>query len=164
MFNVIKKFFTNIERYNHPKRTVDLLLELVTKLDPRDFQGIQSSDKSILYINVPYLTIMAYQEEVTRGYICLKTGVILSLSTLQDNLKSIPISEFFLNPNGCYIDEEARIKAFNNVVRDFANLYQDKLDTEETNSGVDRHNLRHLSLMISNLYELYREFSKITVA
>lgn len=163
MFSFIKKFFTNIERYNHPKRTVDLLLELVTKLDPQVFRGIQSSDKSILQVNVPYLTIATYHEELIRNYYCLKSGYTVSLNSLQNEIRSIPISEFFLNPNGHYIDEVSRMNEFNHVVQDLASLYQEKLDCQDV-SGVDAHNLRHLSLIINNLYELYSEFSKITVA
>lgn len=161
MFSIVKKFLTNIDRYNHPKREIDQLIDLAIKLDPGLFQGIQSSDKSILKVFVPYDTIQEYHEEINRSYICLKSQTIIRLETFNDKIKSVALPMFFLNVNGCYIDEERAVYLFNQSVIDFARLYKDKLDAEETNTGVDRHNIRHMTPVINNLFKLYQDFNNI---
>ena len=157
MLSIVKKFLTNIDRYNHPKREIDQLIDLAIKLDPWHFQGIQSSDKSILTVFVPYDTIQEYHEEINRNYICLKSRTIVRLETFTDKVKSVALPLFFLNVDGCYIDEQRAMRAFNQSVLDFARLYKEKLDSEETNTGVDRHNIRHMTPVINNLFKLYQE-------
>lgn len=161
MFSIVKKFLSNIDRYNHPKREVDQLIDLAIKLDPWHFQGIQSSDKSILQVFVPYDTIQEYHEEINRGYICLKSGTVLRLETFADKIKSVSLPMFFLDVNGCYINEEKMMIKFNQSVLDLARFYQERLDADETNTGADRHNIRHLTPMINNLLNLYRELIRI---
>jgi hypothetical protein len=161
MLSIVKKFLANIDRYNHPKREIDQLIELAIKLDPRLFQGIQSSDKSILQLFVPYATVQEYHEEINRSYICLKSGTIIHLETLAAKIHPVALPMFFLDINGFYIHEEKAIQVFNQSVLDFARLYKEKLDSEETNTGVDRHNLRHMTPLINNLYQLYQAFNNI---
>lgn len=161
MFSIVKKFLSNVYRYNLPKREIDQLIDLTIKLDPLSFQGIQSSDKSILQIFVPYDTIQEYCEEIIRAYICLNSNTIIRLETFNNSVKPISLPMFFLDANGCYIDEVKAMSEFNKCVMDLAQLYRDKLDSDETNTGNDRHNLRHITPMINNLFNLYQEFMRI---
>lgn len=160
MLKWFKKLLSSIDSFNRPQSHIDILIEVAAKLDYLKFKGIQSSDKSILRIYVPYFTIIEYLSEIRKCTNYFRNGNILHLESFPTLIKYVTISSFFLNEDNFYIDEIKAIEQFNKEVLELAKLYKNKLDSEN-NSGVDNHNMRHLTPLINNLYELYHVFDEL---
>lgn len=161
MLKWFKNLIASIDKFNSHQRDVDTLIEMATKLDYLKFKGIQSSDKSILRIFVPYFTIVEYLGHLNEWCDALSNDHIIHLESFHTQIRNIPIASFFLNMDGCYIDEIKTLAAFNDAVSSLALAYRNKLDSD-TQTGLDNHNLRHLTPVINNLYELYQTFNEIS--
>lgn len=160
MLSSIKRFLSKSRPVTRQPTEVDISLARLLEIEPLDFKYVHSSDLSVFTLKVWVTPIEQYTKCLEKAILAFQNDVPLYRQDFDRELRTLPISAFFLNSSGRFIDQVEAMTNFKQAAQTLLMFYKEHLNDNEI-SVTTEHNRRLLIPIIQNLFDILDRLSSI---